>query len=79
MTTASKITLIRVAMIPAFMAAFLLSPCYPWLKWLALGGSVMPDPNRASFPLHLLMVAYFAHLLVRTIWLSLSWKTIRDR
>ena len=37
MTTASKITLARVAMIPAFMAAFLLSPCYPWLKYLALG------------------------------------------
>lgn len=37
MTTASKITLIRVAMIPAFMAAFLLSPCHPWLTWLSLG------------------------------------------
>ena len=37
MTTASKITLVRVVMIPAFMAAFLLSPCYGWLKWLALG------------------------------------------
>ena len=37
MTTASKITLVRVAMIPAFMAAFLLSPCYSWLKFLALG------------------------------------------
>ncbi len=36
MTTASKITLIRVAMIPAFMAAFLFSPQVPWLKWLAL-------------------------------------------
>ena len=37
MTTASKITLVRVAMIPAFMLAFLLSPAHPWLKWLALG------------------------------------------
>ena len=37
MTTASKITLVRVVMIPAFMAAFLLSPCYGWLKWPALG------------------------------------------
>ena len=37
MTTASKITLVRVAMIPAFMLAFLLSPVHPWLKWLALG------------------------------------------
>ena len=37
MTTASKITLVRVAMIPAFMLAFLLSPGTPWLRWLALG------------------------------------------
>lgn len=37
MTTASKITLIRVAMIPAFLIAFLLSPAHPWLKWLSLG------------------------------------------
>ena len=36
MTTASKITLIRVALIPAFMLAFLLSPAHIWLKWLAL-------------------------------------------
>ena len=37
MTTASKITLVRVAMIPAFMLAFLLSPTHGWLKYLALG------------------------------------------
>ena len=37
MTTASKITLIRVALIPAFLLVFLLSPAHPWLKWLALG------------------------------------------
>jgi CDP-diacylglycerol--glycerol-3-phosphate 3-phosphatidyltransferase len=37
MTTASKITLVRVIMIPAFMAAFLLSPRYGWLQWVALG------------------------------------------
>ena len=37
MTTASKITLARVAMIPAFMLAFLLSPSHGWLKFLALG------------------------------------------
>ena len=36
MTTASKITLIRVALIPACMLAFLLSPAHIWLKWLAL-------------------------------------------
>ena len=37
MTTASKITLIRVALIPAFMIALLLSPSYAWLTWTALG------------------------------------------
>lgn len=37
MTTASKITLIRVALIPAFLLVFLLSPAHLWLKWLALG------------------------------------------
>lgn len=37
MTTASKFTLARVAMIPAFMLAFLLSAVHPWLRWLALG------------------------------------------
>ena len=37
MTTASKITLIRVVMIPAFMVALLLSPTYAWLTWTALG------------------------------------------
>lgn len=36
MTTASKITLVRVAMIPAFLLVFLLSPGHAWLKWLAL-------------------------------------------
>ncbi|MBP5488593.1 MAG: MATE family efflux transporter [Bacteroidales bacterium] len=45
------------------------------LKWLVLGGGVGSE----SLPLHLLMIAYFAHLLVRTVWLALSWKTIRDR
>ena len=37
MTTASKFTLARVVMIPAFMLAFLLSPGTPWLKWVSLG------------------------------------------
>ena len=36
MTTASKITLVRVAMIPAFLIAFLLSKTYDWLRWLSL-------------------------------------------
>ena len=37
MTTASKITLIRVVLIPIFMIALLLSPRYAWLTWTALG------------------------------------------
>ncbi|MBQ1371645.1 MAG: CDP-diacylglycerol--glycerol-3-phosphate 3-phosphatidyltransferase [Oscillospiraceae bacterium] len=37
MTTASKITLVRVAMIPMFLLCFLLSPNHSWLKWLSLG------------------------------------------
>ena len=36
MTTASKITLLRVAMIPAFLVCFLLSPKHRWLEWLSL-------------------------------------------
>ena len=36
MTTASKITLMRVALIPAFLICLLLSETTPWLKWLAL-------------------------------------------
>lgn len=36
MTTASKITLARVAMIPAFMLCFLLSKGQGWLTWLSL-------------------------------------------
>lgn len=55
------------------------------LKFLVPGASVVPGeslalgPDRASLPLHLLLGAYFAHLLVRTVWLSLRWKAIRDR
>ncbi len=41
MTSASKITLIRVALIPIFMAALLLSPKYGWLTWAALGTFIL--------------------------------------
>ncbi len=37
MTTASKITLVRVVLIPVFMLTFLLSPGHDWLKWVSLG------------------------------------------
>ncbi|MBO4211605.1 MAG: CDP-diacylglycerol--glycerol-3-phosphate 3-phosphatidyltransferase [Oscillospiraceae bacterium] len=37
MTTASKITLVRVAMIPLFLLCFLLSAGHAWLKWVSLG------------------------------------------
>lgn len=36
MTTASKITLARVALIPVFMVLMYLSSAAPWLRWLAL-------------------------------------------
>ena len=36
MTTASKITLIRVFLIPVFMLTFLLSPGHGWLTWVSL-------------------------------------------
>ena len=36
MTTASKITLVRVALIPVFMICLYLSPTAAWLKWAAL-------------------------------------------
>ena len=36
MTTASKITMVRVALIPVFMLFMYLSPATPWLRWLAL-------------------------------------------
>ena len=49
------------------------------LRWLVLGGNVIPSAAKESLPLHMLMIAYFAHLLVRTVWLSLCWKTIRDK
>ena len=42
MTTASKFTLARVVMIPAFMLAFLLSPGTPWLKWVDFGKFLDP-------------------------------------
>lgn len=37
MTTASKITLVRIALIPVFMVLLLLSPSHPGLHWAALG------------------------------------------
>ena len=36
MTTASKITLVRVFLIPVFMLTFLLSPGHSWLTWVSL-------------------------------------------
>ncbi len=37
MTTANKLTLVRVLLVPVFMAALLLSPRYDWLRFAALG------------------------------------------
>ena len=44
--------------------------------WFALKWLVNPIGN---LPLHFLMIAYFAHLAVRTVWLSVKWKSIRER
>ena len=48
-------------------------------------GAVFPDPSPTiipgpigNLPLHFLLAAYFAHLAVRTVWLSAKWKSIRD-
>ena len=49
------------------------------LKWLVLGDPDVNPDRLGNLPLHLLMVAYFAHLAVRTVWLSAKWKSIRNR
>jgi len=63
----------RNAMLGAMVAFFAL-----WfaLKALLLPGSssVMPGSDRASLPLHCLMAAYFMHLLVRTVWLTVRYR-----
>ena len=41
---------------------------------VATGGTVLPGSDRASLPLHCLMAAYFVHLLIRTIWLTVRYR-----
>ena len=48
------------------------------LGWLGSStGTVPPDsPSYGRIAMHILMAAYFAHLLARTIYLSVMWRTI---
>ena len=63
----------RNAMLGAMVAFFAV--------WFALKGllladeaSLIPGSDRVSLPLHCLMAAYFMHLLVRTVWLSMRYR-----
>ena len=49
------------------------------LGWLGSStGTVAPDsPSYGRIAMHILMAAYFAHLLARTVYLTASWRSIR--
>ena len=50
------------------------------LGWLGSSvGTVAPDsPSYGRIAMHILMAAYFAHLLARTIYLTVSWRSVRS-
>ena len=50
------------------------------LGWLGSSmGSVAPgSPSYGRIAMHILMAAYFAHLLARTIYLTVSWRSVRS-
>ena len=50
------------------------------LGWLGSStGTVPPDsPSYGRIAMHILMAAYFAHLLARTIYLTASWRSVRS-
>ena len=50
------------------------------LGWLGSStGTVPPDsPSYGRIAMHILMAAYFAHLLARTIYLTVSWRSVRS-
>ena len=50
------------------MAAAMLGFFACWFGWLALGG------GSGDIRLHVLLAAYFVHLAVRTVWLSLTYR-----
>ena len=56
----------RNAMLGAMVAFFAV--------WFALKGLLLSKDTTASLPLHCLMAAYFAHLLARTVWLSVRYR-----
>ena len=56
----------RNAMLGAMVAFFAV--------WFSLKGLLLSKDTAASLPLHCLMAAYFAHLLTRTVWLSVRYR-----
>ena len=56
----------RNAMLGAMVAFFAV--------WFSLKGLLLSEDTAASLPLHCLMAAYFAHLLARTVWLSVRYR-----
>ena len=56
----------RNAMLGAMVAFFAV--------WFSLKGLLLSKDTAASLPLHCLMAAYFMHLLVRTLWLTVRYR-----
>jgi MATE family multidrug resistance protein len=49
-----------------------------WIVGILLLQSLAPDsPAYGRMAMHILMAAYFAHLLARTVYLTVSWRSIR--
>lgn len=49
-----------------------------WAAGILVLQSVAPDsPSYGHIAMHILMAAYFAHLLARTVYLTVSWRSIR--
>ena len=65
--SAEDATLFTVIYLSASAAAF-------FAVWML--GIRLADEKAA---IHILMAAYFAHLVARTIYLSVAWKGVRDK
>ena len=49
-----------------------------WAVGILILQAVAPDsPSYGRMAMHILMAAYFAHLLARTVYLTVSWRSIR--
>ena len=49
-----------------------------WAVGILILQAVAPDsPSYGRIAMHILMAAYFAHLLARTVYLTASWRSIR--